>query len=627
MPSTSINARLGLNTQQFTTGLATARASVNQFTNAVSGQFMAAAGIAGMGAMVRAGVELGEELTNLSAIAGVSVEDFQMLAYAANTVGIESDALSQIYVDMNDRVGDFLNTGGGPMADFFEQIAPMVGVTAEEFRNLSGPDALQLYYDTLEEANLSQADMTFYMEAIASDATALIPLLANNGEEFRRLGEEASQSGTVMSNETAQAMSNLSDNSSQLATQMTVIAATITGNVLPVFTMLRSGLGFIADQAGYMGAAFYAALELIGNTVMTVINPAITGFQALSSGVEGTWHAINRDWDASNEAFDNAADLAAEAREQFQEIPAELSQHWTEYETQVNTSTELMGQSIEDRAEEVEAALDILSGAESERQAQLEKDREENEAAAEEARQAEAARLRAEVEESAAAHEARLAQHEAQLAAANEVRAAALAAAQAYRDETLDALDTRESIENRMGIVLEGSDEDIARLIELEQNGIVTGRALRDEERNTRQQERQLRQDTSEAAILQSKFNDTWINLTDSEREAARERQQQLQDFSGDLANWTDDQLLDWISLEEAAEFAEDAAGSLSDASESVADSTTGLSDAADDVVDAVNQLNESMDSPPPEWTWLAQRQDQIIEHLESIDEEVNRNP
>ena len=95
MANTSIFARLGLNTQQFTTGLATARASARNFATGVGGQFAAAAGVAGMGAMVRSGIELGEELTNLSAIAGVSVEDFQTLAYAAETVGVDMDSLTE----------------------------------------------------------------------------------------------------------------------------------------------------------------------------------------------------------------------------------------------------------------------------------------------------------------------------------------------------------------------------------------------------------------------------------------------------------------------------------------------------------------------------------------------------
>ena len=63
------------------------------------------------------------------------------------------------------------------MADFFENIAPQVGVTADQFRKLNGADALQLYVSSLQKANVSQNDMTFYLEAIASDASYLLPLL------------------------------------------------------------------------------------------------------------------------------------------------------------------------------------------------------------------------------------------------------------------------------------------------------------------------------------------------------------------------------------------------------------------------------------------------------------------
>ena len=133
-----------------------------------------------------------DELRKAAQISNVGFEEFQKLAFAARSVGVEGDKLADIFKDVNDRVGDFNATGGGPMKDFFEQIAPKVGLTADAFKNLSGPQALQLYYDSLVKAGASQQDMTFYLEAMASDATALIPLLAQGGEGFRKLGEGAS---------------------------------------------------------------------------------------------------------------------------------------------------------------------------------------------------------------------------------------------------------------------------------------------------------------------------------------------------------------------------------------------------------------------------------------------------
>jgi len=142
--------------------------------------------------------DVGRELTKLSRLSGTSVGQFQEIAFAAKTFGIEQEKLGDILKDTQDKVGDFLATGAGGMADFFENIAPQVGVTAENFRKLNGADALQLYITSLEKANLSQAEMTFYMEAIASDSSALIPLFADNGKALKELSKEADRLGIVL---------------------------------------------------------------------------------------------------------------------------------------------------------------------------------------------------------------------------------------------------------------------------------------------------------------------------------------------------------------------------------------------------------------------------------------------
>ena len=148
--------------------------------------------------MANAVGEMARNITNLSSVAGIGVEQFQEMAFAADRVGISQEKFADILKDVNDKVGDFLSTGAGPMKDFFEQIAPKVGVTADQFRNLNSADALQLYVSSLEKANLSQAEMTFYMEAIASDATALLPLLRDNGTEMARFGQAAEDAGKVI---------------------------------------------------------------------------------------------------------------------------------------------------------------------------------------------------------------------------------------------------------------------------------------------------------------------------------------------------------------------------------------------------------------------------------------------
>jgi hypothetical protein len=188
---------------------------------AAAGIGAAAAAAAGAVAVMAANAaNAGAQISRLAQVSNTSTTEFQRLAAAASTVGIEQDKLADILKDVNDRVGDFIATGGGPMADFFENIAPQVGVTADQFARLGGPEALQLYVTSLEKAGVTQAEMTFYLEAMSSDLTLLQPLLRNSGAEMRRLGDEAQRAGRILSEDAI-------DGAVELNREMNALTATI----------------------------------------------------------------------------------------------------------------------------------------------------------------------------------------------------------------------------------------------------------------------------------------------------------------------------------------------------------------------------------------------------------------
>jgi len=197
----SLRVNLGIDTAAFSEGLRNAQSRLQKFgtqMQEIGTKFSTrlTAPISAAAALVTASVtsmarDL-EQLQKSAQISNTGFEEFQKLAFAARSVGIEGEKLGDIFKDVNDKVGDFMATGGGEMADFFTNIAPKVGITADAFKKLSGPQALQLYYDSLVKAGVSQQEMTFYLEAIADEASALIPLLQNGGQAFRELGENAS---------------------------------------------------------------------------------------------------------------------------------------------------------------------------------------------------------------------------------------------------------------------------------------------------------------------------------------------------------------------------------------------------------------------------------------------------
>ncbi|WP_414430855.1 hypothetical protein ACMG4M_05345 [Alcanivorax sp. IL3] len=241
-------------------------------------------------------LQLSNEVVRLSQVSNTGYKDFQRYAAGAKFLGVEQDKLADIFKDTGDKVGDFLETGGGPLVDFFDNIAPKAGITAKQFRDLSGPQALELYVKGLEAANLSQSQMTFYMEAIASDATQLLPLLRNNAEGFRLFGDQAEKAGAILSDDTLQAAQELEATLYLLEQSSQGFKNQVSQATLPVLQSLAEEFsnvtetGLLAEQVGSTLAGVmkglaatavgaFAAVQLLGKGIATLAAAGNTAFE------------------------------------------------------------------------------------------------------------------------------------------------------------------------------------------------------------------------------------------------------------------------------------------------------------------------------------------------------------
>lgn len=129
----------------------------------------------------------GREIERMAASANASVIDIQAAEYATQGLGFEQGKMADILKDVQEKLGDYVATGGGEFADFFENIAPKVGLTADELQRMSGPEALIAVKKAMDDVNVSASEQTFYLESLANDASALTPLLAENGAAYREL--------------------------------------------------------------------------------------------------------------------------------------------------------------------------------------------------------------------------------------------------------------------------------------------------------------------------------------------------------------------------------------------------------------------------------------------------------
>ncbi|MDZ5841777.1 phage tail protein [Stenotrophomonas maltophilia] len=183
--------------------------------------------------------DLAVQYERFGQLSGTTSQQFQRMAAGASSVGISHEKLADILKDVQDKIGDYIQTGGGAMADFFNNIAKGAGVSAEQMRKLSGPDALGLYFKSLERANLSQTELTFYMEAIASDSAMLIPLLRNNSAGFKQWGQAAEAAGAIIGNDTTKAMNDLRRVTQEADLAFMGVKVQVAEGVIPTLTELN----------------------------------------------------------------------------------------------------------------------------------------------------------------------------------------------------------------------------------------------------------------------------------------------------------------------------------------------------------------------------------------------------
>lgn len=278
-----------------------------------------AASATAVASWVKSTVDQSTELLKLAQISGTTTTEFQKLAAGAELVNIGQEKLADIFKDTQDKLGDFLQNGAGPLKDFFENIGPLVGVTADQFRGLSGPQALGLYVSALQKAGVSQAEMVFYMEAIASDATALYPLLMDNAKGFREAGEQAERFGVVLSETAIAEAQAFRQTMIEIDQQMEGVRNRIVSELLPSLVdlseqfkdtnaqiqLMESVAKFGADALRVFGSTAVgvgASLVLVAESASTLFTAfnflkggdfRLAGI-ALSEGLKESWATIEK---------------------------------------------------------------------------------------------------------------------------------------------------------------------------------------------------------------------------------------------------------------------------------------------------------------------------------------------
>ena len=273
--------------------------SIGSISSLLSGAAVGLAAVGGaaagaVGALVGMAVaysQNAQEIQNLANVADAGVVEFQRMALAAQQVGVTQEQLSDQIKDFNEKLGEFVLTGKGEATDAFELLQKHTKMSGDEIKKFalemqaaSGPQAMQMYVNKLEEAGVSQEQMSFLTENMANDFTKLLPILADNGAEIKKWGDAGEEAGAVMQETAIKQALLFGGQVKELELKLKGMQNTVMAAVVPALVDVADAFFNGADN----GNTMKSIAETLGNTLRVLAGVAIIvgrSFNALGMAI------------------------------------------------------------------------------------------------------------------------------------------------------------------------------------------------------------------------------------------------------------------------------------------------------------------------------------------------------
>lgn len=283
----ALHVMLGLDSAQFTAGLAKANAGLGKFAQtakvglAVVATAAAVAGTA-LGIAVKGAIDNADSLGELAQAVGVSVEALTSLGFAAKMSGASTETLATGLRKLSQNMLTVAQGGTGPIAAAFTAL----GVSVQNANgSLRASD--QVLVDVADKFFRMEDGATktaLAVQLFGRSGAELIPFLNQGRDGIAELTAEADRLGITISGSTAAAAGDFNDTLDRLRSTFDGVINKIMEAALPALNEFGDKLASpeFAANAQAIGVAIVGAMQ----TAVDAVNTVVGAFNALRGAME-----------------------------------------------------------------------------------------------------------------------------------------------------------------------------------------------------------------------------------------------------------------------------------------------------------------------------------------------------
>lgn len=255
-----------------------------------------------LGAFLASVAANNKELKQLATLSGLSLEEFQKFALAAELAGANADQTADALNDLSLKINEALVLGGGAAVDVFRKL----GLSLEEVQKLSPDKQFEALAAALQ--NVDKQQQKLFLDELASDALIQLLPLIEGYEEFTGMAEQFASNGGIISQEDIDKTEQLTQSFTLLNKQVQTSGTKALGVFSDEFTPVIQELTKYMQELTKETESGFSQVAIEAARLASIIKVVINSISILINGIQ-VWGEIALEvFRNVSEAFKNVLD-------------------------------------------------------------------------------------------------------------------------------------------------------------------------------------------------------------------------------------------------------------------------------------------------------------------------------